>query len=115
MHELGMAQDLFEIVKKEAEKNSIKKVSKIVLKLGEASGVEEDFLRHSFVDHILPGSIAEGAELRVVKETLKAKCKDCGRVTAGGDEVVMKCPDCGGMRLEIVSGMKVHVESIEGE
>ncbi len=115
MHELGMAQDLFQIVKKEAEKNNIKKVSKIVLKLGEASGVKEDFLRHSFVDHILPGSIAEGAELVIITEALKAKCRDCGKVMENKGETVMKCPDCDSSRLEIIEGMKVYVENIEGE
>ncbi len=115
MHELGMAQDLFRIVKKEAEKNNIKKVSKIVLKLGEASGIEEGFLRHSFVDHILPGSIAEGAELEIISETLGAKCKDCGKAIENKGEAVMKCSGCGSSRLEVVAGMKVFVESIEGE
>ena len=115
MHELGIAHDLFTVVKNEAKKNNINKVSKIIIKLGEASGIKEDFLRHSFVDHILPGSIADGAVLEIVEEPLKVECKDCGKIVDGKDNAVMECPNCNSMRLEIVNGLNVYVESIEGE
>ena len=91
MHELGVAQDLFEIVLNEANKNSIKKVSKIIIKIGEASGIDIDFLKHSFNDHLLPGTIAEKAALEIIKEPVKVKCKDCG---ATG---FVKCKICDGL------------------
>ena len=47
MHELGIAQDLFHIVEDKAKENNLKAVTKIVVVVGEASGIEEDFLRHN--------------------------------------------------------------------
>ena len=115
MHELGAALDLFKVVEKEARKNGLKEVSKIKVKLGEASGIESDFLRHSFVDHIFPGSIAEGAELEIIEEKVNIVCRDCGtRIDVSKDDP-SKCPDCGGSRLEVTGGKDVRLDSIEGE
>jgi len=115
MHELGEAQDLFEVIKKEARKNGLKKVSKITIRVGEASGIKIDFLRHSFPDHILPQNrIVKEAEVDFIPETIKLKCRDCKR------EVVEArfnplCPFCQSGNLEIIAGKDTYIESIEGE
>jgi hydrogenase nickel insertion protein HypA len=112
MHELGIAQDLFRVILTAAKKNSINKIVKIVIKVGEGSGIEHDFLRHTFKDHIIPGTIAENAELEIIHESIKLKCKDCNK------EITMEsincCPYCKGKNTEIISGKDVYVESIEG-
>ncbi len=115
MHELGAAVDLFKVVEKEARKNGLKKVSKVRVKLGEASGIKDDFLRHSFVDHIFPGSMAEGAELEIIEEKVNIVCKDCGaRIDISKDDP-SKCLACGGSSLEVTGGKDFCVDSIEGE
>ncbi len=119
MHELGAATELFEVVEKNASENGLKKVSKVSVRVGEASGIEMDFLKHSFLEHIFPGSIAEGAELEIVEEKVKVICKDCGvELNADGIELsgsLMKCPECGGDRLEVSGGKDIYLDSIEGE
>jgi hydrogenase nickel incorporation protein HypA/HybF len=115
MHELGAAKELFQVVEKEAKKNGLKEISKVKVKLGEASGIKSDFLRHSFVDHIFPGSIAEGAELEIIEEKVNIVCRDCGaRIDVTKDDP-SKCPDCGSSRLEVTGGKDLCVDSIEGE
>jgi hydrogenase nickel incorporation protein HypA/HybF len=114
MHELGIAQDFWKIIKQHAEANGLKAVTKIVIVLGEASGIEEDFLRHSLKDHALPGTIAEKAEIAFVRKTLSACCRDCGRVITKDSMLSLCCPQCGGRNIDIVSGKEAHVESIEG-
>ena len=49
MHELGIAKSLFEIALQTAKKNKLTKITRISIKLGEASGIEEGFLKHSFL------------------------------------------------------------------
>lgn len=114
MHELGIAKDLFAKVLEKAKENELRRVTRIKIRLGEASGIEEGFLRHSFIDHILPGSIAQGATLEIKKEGVKARCSDCGkRISA--QEAGLSCPQCGGSDIEIISGKDVYIENIEGE
>jgi len=111
MHELGMAHELFEVITQNAEKNGLTKISKITIKLGKASGIEKDFLRHSLVEHIFPGTIAENAELVFIPEGIILKCRNCGQTVT--DETSSKCPNCGKEQFDIVSGKDVFVESIE--
>lgn len=115
MHELGIAQDFWAVIEQHAKSNNLKRVTKITIVLGEASGIEADFLRHSMVDHVLPGTIAEGAELEIVTRKLSALCTGCG---AGIGTEAMKglcCPSCGSPALDVKSGKETYVESIEGE
>ena len=115
MHELGIAQDLFRIVEDKAKKNNLKMVTKIVIIVGEASGVEEDFLRHSLTDHVTPGTIAEKAELEISTELLRARCVSCGKEIDIQQSSSSECPDCGDNNLEIIQGKNVYLQTIEGE
>lgn len=114
MHELGIAKDLFAKVREKAKENKLKRIARIKIRLGEASGIKKEFLRHSFIDHILPGSIAEGAALEIAKEEIKARCETCGK-SISVQEAGFSCPHCGGSGLKIISGKDVYVESIEGK
>ena len=76
MHELGIASDLFAVVKEKARSSGLERVTGISIRIGEASGIDADFLRHSFVDHVLPGTSAAGAELQFSEEKLAAVCRD---------------------------------------
>jgi len=111
MHELGIATDLFKIVEQYAKKNSLKKVTKITIKLGAASGIEKDFLEHSLKDHVMVGTFAEGSKLNFKIEKVKFECRDCGKEIKDGDE----CPYCRGKRIKVTAGEDVYVESIEGK
>ncbi|MBN1384434.1 MAG: hydrogenase maturation nickel metallochaperone HypA [Elusimicrobia bacterium] len=114
MHELGIARDLFDIVLQKSKENNLKKVTKISIKLGEAAGIETDFLKHSFIDHIIPGSIAAGCEFEIIVERVKVKCKKCSKEFSSKD-MKMNCPSCDGTDIEIISGNNIYVASIEGE
>ena len=114
MHELGIAKDLFEIALLTSKKNRLKIITKITVKIGEASGIEEDFLRHSFVDHLIPGTIAENCRLEISKEKVKARCKNCSSFFSP-EEVVFACRSCRSKDIEIISGKDVYITSIEGE
>ncbi len=115
MHELGIAQDFWAVINKNAEDNGLASITKITIVLGEASGIEEDFLRHSLKDHILPGTIGRDAEIVIVPVKLAAHCNACGKPVSREDMKGLACPHCGSGDITIVSGKESHVESIEGE
>ena len=115
MHELGIAQDLFGIIEEKARENSLKRITRIRVKVGLAAGIEQDFLKHSFIDHIFPKTIAAQAKLEFTEEPLAAKCKDCEKAIDAPDGSALNCPACGSFNIEIISGKDVYVESIEGD
>ncbi|OGC22307.1 hypothetical protein A2291_04775 [candidate division WOR-1 bacterium RIFOXYB2_FULL_42_35] len=66
MHEMHLLNDLLADIVKHAGENKIKKVAKVYLKMGEFTEINEDILRHYFVEHA-KGTIVEGAEIAIEK------------------------------------------------
>jgi len=115
MHELGLARDLFHIIEERAKANNLKSIKCIKIKLGLASGIDEGFLIHSFIDHLFPNTIAEGTRLEIIKEFPAVRCKGCGTKIDVEDEPILSCPECKKMDMEVVAGMDIHIEEIIGE
>ncbi|MCB4790885.1 MAG: hydrogenase maturation nickel metallochaperone HypA [Elusimicrobia bacterium] len=114
MHELGMAKDLWNVINIKVNENKLKKITKVSIILGEASGIEEDFLRHSLLEHVFPGTIARKAKLEIIKERLSAKCNLCNRKIIKENLLDFSCPKCRSTDLAIISGREVFVKNIEG-
>ena len=112
MHELAIARTLFNQALEAASRSGIDRINCIKIKLGVASGIDIDILKHSMVEHFFPETIAEDAQIDIALEPLIAKCIKCRKeitqIGVGGS-----CPKCGSMELDIVGGIKVTVEGVE--
>ncbi len=116
MHEHGIARDLWNVILAEAQKNNMTKITKITVVLGEASGIERDFLNHSFIDHIFKEyDIAKNAGIEYEIMPLSAQCNVCKADIAPSDMKNLRCPYCGSNDIKIISGHEVYVKDIEGE
>jgi hydrogenase nickel incorporation protein HypA/HybF len=115
MHELGIARDFWAVIKQQAAANGLNRITRITIVLGEASGIEADFVRHSLVDHILQGTMAENAELEFIVKPLEACCNSCKTGVSTSTIKDFSCPACGSPDIAITSGKESYVQSIEGE
>ena len=66
MHEMHLVKDLFEDVIKHAKDNEATKITKVYVKMGEFTEINEEVLRFFFKEKGV-GTILEGAELSVEK------------------------------------------------
>jgi hydrogenase nickel incorporation protein HypA/HybF len=66
MHEMHLVKDLFEDVVRHAKDNDAKKITKVYVKMGEFTEINEEVLRFFFKEKGV-GTILEGAELSVEK------------------------------------------------
>jgi len=108
MHELGIARDLLKNIR---EKIGEKKPEKIVIVIGKASGIDESFLRHSFLEHIFPELNWDNVELIFEKEEAELFCKNCKRVVK--ELSSFSCPFCGSGDLEIKSGDRTYLKEVK--
>ena len=112
MHEMAIAEGIFDIAKEHAARENSARIMKIGLLIGEMAGVEEDALRFCF-SSLVRGTLAEGAELSVKRVPLVGRCAACGH-----EQPIEKynfiCPKCGG-GLAVVSGRELRVEYLEIE
>ena len=74
MHELGITQEILEIVTQRAQE---RKVKRVVLEIGRLSCVLPDAVRFCF-DLCTEGTIAEGAELEILQPAGRGRCRLCG-------------------------------------
>jgi len=114
MHELKMARGLFKKLEEEAQKKSLPRVSKVVLSVGAASGIDPHFLEHSLRDHIFPSTIFQGATLEIKVTEPSLVCRNCsGRIDASSlsasSMLIAACPLCGSPDIEIASGNDVEI------
>lgn len=66
MHEMHLLNDLLQDIVKHANDNQAKKVTKVYLRMGEFTEINEDILRNYFIEHA-KGTIVAGAEVVIEK------------------------------------------------
>ena len=117
MHEMGVALNIVDRVEHHARSAGAKKVRHVILRFGDVSGIETDYLDKCW-QHACEGTLLEGAEFEydIVKGMLK--CRDCGK-EYGAFEAIMqpevKCPVCGSPAWELLSGREMEIVNITVE
>ena len=112
MHELGVVFHIIRDLQKVAEENSVGKISKVTLQLGEVSAVIPHYLTDCWKWAAAKEPLLAGAELAI--ETIPAVtwCDDCEReyptVVHG-----KTCPYCGGGNTWLLRGSEFMIKEIE--
>lgn len=112
MHEAALAESILKIAFDTAEKNHAKKISAVGLKLGDMAGVEIEALNLSF-KVFSKDTMAEGAELKINRVPISAKCNKCGKIFEVS-RYNFFCPECEGI-LILQSGRELLVEFVDCE
>lgn len=98
------------IVEQAAAANGLARIGKVVLEIGQFSGVEVDALELAFSAY-RKGTILEEAEIEYLTPPLLLFCRDCENEYVG-DLEDLRCPACEGTRYKVVQGRELKVKSI---
>jgi hydrogenase nickel incorporation protein HypA/HybF len=111
MHELGIAENILDIVRQSIPAGKASAVRNIRLRAGPFAGIVPDSLKFCF--DVLSGDAGMAkAALQIEQTPLAASCRDCGNKSEVKNFVFL-CPDCGGGNLETVSGKELEIVEIE--
>ena len=113
MHELTVIQEILNISSQVARENGLKKIDKIHLHVGKMQHLNEEILQHSFEAAKAEGSARE-AILKLTWLPVVLKCNACSE-TLSIDSESFLCRNCGSGDIEIVQGMELFINSIEGD
>ena len=111
MHELAITQSILSLSLKAAEERGASKIRAIRLSIGPFSGVIPECVQ-MYLDVLAKGTAAEGAKIEATLLPLRVRCRDCGQESEIS-RTHIKCPSCGSIRLERLSGRECTVESLE--
>lgn len=114
MHEMSIVQALIEQVEIEIrESDEAGVVRGLDVVIGRLSGVHVDSIEFAF-EVLSPGTIADGAELRISCPSAVIDCRECSN-RQPMDGMSMHCPNCGSGDVTIEGGRELLLQSIELE
>jgi hydrogenase nickel incorporation protein HypA/HybF len=130
MHEWALAEAIITAARQIAEKEKLREIKEVTVKIGELQQIEKDILRFA-LSQLNPASF-KNAKFHIAKAKTTLKCRACGNTwlfrknkldeeTAEAIHFVpevahayIKCPKCGSPDFEISKGRGVWLESVKG-
>jgi len=109
VHEMGLAREILDVVRKHA---AGRPVTCVVMEVGAFSGVNADALRFC-TEALFSSETGRKPAVEVRRIPGRFACA-CGRVYESF-EPLCACPDCGGFEREMTGGGDLRVISIEVE
>lgn len=113
MHELSIAEGIIDVVERTAKANSVTRVKKVRVAIGELAGVDIPSLRFAW-DSVSKTGVAQGAILEIDRPAGQAWCMDCSKTVPLG-AYGQPCPICGGFHLTATAGHEMRVVDLIGE
>jgi len=113
VHETALAEGILRIVREEARRHNVERVTEIHVQVGLLSAVEEQTLNACF-ELLAEGGVAQGAALKIASEPLSAGCASCGHTF----ELVTRsffCPCCRSADIRFEGGHGCTIRSISAE
>ena len=120
MHEFSFAYNIFKVAEATAIKYNAKKITEVLLEIGELTLIVPELLQRSF-EMATAGSIAEGAKLVIEITPGKIQCRDCNKISVVSINKesqltglqLFQCPHCESNNTEIIEGKKANVKNIK--
>jgi hydrogenase nickel incorporation protein HypA/HybF len=112
MHEMGIVLRILSIAREAVPREMGEvRVEAVNVRVGRLAGVSPESLSFCF-EAARENTPLEGARLVIEEVPVEAACLDCGAVFAVEDPR-FACRQCGGVRVEVLSGRELSVTSIE--
>jgi hydrogenase nickel incorporation protein HypA/HybF len=111
MHELAIAQSIFEIVGSTVSAEQAADVRAVRVRVGRLSGVVADSLQFCF-SAIVADTPLGSASLLIEAVPAISQCKDCSHCFTVED-LAFLCPSCSSTNIALVSGTELQVSEIE--
>ena len=114
MHEMSLTRNVLDIVLDEANAAGATRVQAVRVTIGDLRDIVEELFEGLF-SHLARGTIAEGAELEIVRVPFIVRCRKCSRTyhLDVRDKDTFACPSCGLLDYELNSGMEFLVSGID--
>jgi len=115
MHEFSICEQLLRIVLEEWERLTPRprRLAAVRIAVGRLQQIVPETMQSAF-ETLARGTPAEGARLELRHVPVRVRCSECGAER----EVIppdFACPACGSVRVTIVAGRDLSIESLEVE
>lgn len=130
MHEWALAESVIKAASEIAEKEHLKEVKEVNIKIGELQDVEREIFKFA-IQQLKPANF-ENTRFHITKAKTTLKCRNCSntwvlrkqQLDPSTKEAIhfipevahayIKCPRCGSPDFEIISGRGIWLQNIKG-
>jgi hydrogenase nickel incorporation protein HypA/HybF len=130
MHEWALAEAIITAAAEVAEKEKLREVTEIIIRVGELQQIEPDILEFALCQ-LKPAKL-KNAKFTIEPSKTQLTCKACGNTWLFTKEkidqesaeamhflpevvhVFIKCPKCGSPDFEIVEGRGIWLQTVKG-
>jgi hydrogenase nickel incorporation protein HypA/HybF len=113
MHEVSLMEQALALAEDYARQNGAAQIRSLTLTVGEQSGVVPEALRFAF-EVVAADTLAQGAELIIRSAPVVCHCQPCDQ-SFQPQSWVYRCPHCGALSSEVISGKELELTSLEIE
>ena len=113
MHELGIAQNIIDIVSDQTKNFPDKKIKNVFVKIGKLTNVLNDSLLFGY-DALIQCTPLAGSKLNIETVPAKIGCEICGNESVIND-LAFSCVKCQSTSVKLIAGMELTVSEIEIE
>lgn len=113
MHEMSLAEGVRGIVEDAARAHGDRRVTAVVLEIGELAAVEIEALTFC-LEVVLRGSVAEGARIEIEATPGRGWCMQCA-ASVPVAALYDACPQCGSYQVQPTGGTELRVKAVELE
>lgn len=112
MHELGVVFHMRDLLEEVAAEQGLTRISKVVVDLGEVSGVVTDLFVDAWEWASGKSDLLRGSQLEIHQVDALTVCNECGKTypTVPQGRV---CPYCDSLRTELLRGRELEIREIE--
>lgn len=112
MHEYSIIHSLLELSQNHARSHNARRIAKIVISIGEKSGVDVALIESAFMGFREHYAMCEEAEIEIEIEKLGLECVKCKEIFYPNGENVI-CPRCQSTNAQIKKGRDLHLLRLE--
>jgi hydrogenase nickel incorporation protein HypA/HybF len=113
VHETALAAGIVRIVREEARRHNVARITEIHVQVGLLSAVEAHSLSACF-ELLAEGSVAQGAALKIANAPLPVRCASCGHTFELATRSFF-CPRCRSADIRFGGGYGCTIQSISAE
>lgn len=112
MHELGVVFHIMDDLKEVALQNEVEEISKVVLELGEVSGVVPSYLTDCWKWAAKKEELFKNSDLVIENIPAVTYCEDC-KCTYDTIKYGKICPECKSEHTYLLQGNEFNIKEIE--
>lgn len=113
MHELSIVNALLDQACEIAAQHNASNVHKIIISVGERSGVDIGLLTRTFETFKAEFALCQHTLLESIYERVEVLCEDCQTQSLAQDMHYAICPSCQSRNVHIIKGRELLLLSVE--